>query len=144
MTLLREDHNQPSLPPSSPPAVAAVAAPAQAHRALSSSAASVRNHPGDSLSASPPTTIPAADARPRPSPGPVARSASSEENAKQPSRPRYSVSSKSSSAVPTLSTASARAPQRFLPTYWLPPAMATASGVNPTATDLLRQAMLQR
>ncbi|KAF2473201.1 uncharacterized protein BDR25DRAFT_129593 [Lindgomyces ingoldianus] len=71
-----------------------------------------------------------ADARPRL----VARASES-----SPARPRCSLVSKSSSAVPTLSTT-----HRFLPTYWLPTTMTAAGGVNPTAADLLRQAMVQR
>ncbi|ORY14807.1 kinase-like domain-containing protein [Clohesyomyces aquaticus] len=73
----------------------------------------------------------AANARPRL----VARASES-----SPVQPRRSLlSSKSSSAVPTLSTT-----HRFLPTYWLPANMTAASGANPTAADLLRQAMMQR
>jgi hypothetical protein len=74
----------------------------------------------------------AADARAE-HPRPVARASESQTS---PKRPRRSVPSKSSSAVPTL--------QRFLPTYWLPSTMTAAGGVNPSAADLLRQAMMQR
>lgn len=100
-----------------------------------------RRPPAASTSPRPPTppaaTAPAsvaADARP------VVGGRISEPTA----RPRCPLQSKSSSAVPTLSTTSVRAAQRFLPTYWLPTNMTAAGGANPTAVDLLRQTMMQR
>ncbi|KAF2788476.1 hypothetical protein K505DRAFT_328894 [Melanomma pulvis-pyrius CBS 109.77] len=97
--------------------------------------ATIRNPPPAQL------TRDAADARPA-RPGLAARASDS---AARP-RPRRSILSKSSSAVPTLSTATSHhSSQRLLPTHWLPTAMTTAGGASSTtAADLLRQAMMQR
>ncbi|KAF2244037.1 hypothetical protein BU26DRAFT_569046 [Trematosphaeria pertusa] len=84
----------------------------------------------------------AADGRPK---RPALVTRASENSPSSPARPRprprRSVLSKSSSAVPTLSTTSI---PRALPTYWLPSTMTTATGAGSTAADLLRQAMMQR
>lgn len=117
MTLL-EGHDPASVPPPT--------------TALSSSFP--RRAPADSPSSPATAATAGPDARPR--------TAARASETVRSHRPRYSLLSKSLSAVPTLSTA-----QRFLPTYWLPTTSTmatTTSGANPTAADLLRQAMHNR
>ena len=79
-----------------------------------------------------------ADGRPK-RPGLVSRAS---ESSTRTIRPRH-LSSKSQSAVPTLSNLSVR--NSALPTYWQSHKMTTSTGGNSSgAADLLRQAMMQR
>ena len=86
-----------------------------------------------------PSTGAAVDARPL-HPGLVNRAA--EISPTKPSRPRRHLSSKSASAVPTLSTLNARHDK---PASRLVPKMSSTNGGTPSAAaDLLRQAMMHQ
>jgi|TARA_R110002003_G_scaffold44_5_gene3212 protein-serine/threonine kinase len=85
-------------------------------------------------------STPAVDGRPKPPKRPALVSRASDSSSTI--RPRH-LSTKSSSAIPTLSNLSVR--NSGLPTYWQSPKMTTSNGgTSSGAADLLRQAMMQR